>query len=336
MPQETNITRIQESILRNPSPIYLFMGEESYYIDLLGGYAEEHLLSEEEKTFNQTILYGSSTTVQEITDTALRFPMGADRQVVVVREAQALDSQMDKLASYAASPSSTTVLVLCYKGKKMDARKAVYKSIMKNGTVYESKKVYENALPEFIKENLSQYGIALTQKSVMMIMESLGTDLSRIAQEMKKLSIVLPAGSTLTPELTERYIGISREFNNFEMQRAIATRDAAKAMRIADYFSTSKDGSPIATVSILFSFFTKMILYHNSTDKTPAALARVMGVPPFTVKDYVAAAQYYNLRQSVRAVEVLRRIDMMAKGVDASQVSVYDIYKELIFSMMNI
>ncbi len=336
MPQETQISVIKKGLKENPSPIYLFMGEEPYYIDLLSSYAEENLLTEEERAFNQVVMYGSTSTIADIVDTAQRFPMGASHQVVIVREAQSLDTQIDKLAGYVSSPSPTTVLVLCYKGKKMDARKSVYKSILKNGVVYESKKVYENTLPLFIKENLEQYGIGLTQKAVMMIMESLGTDLSRIAQEMKKVSLVLPAGSTLTPDMVEKYIGISREFNNFEFQRAISTRDAVKAMRIAEYFSTSKDASPIATVAILYGFFTKMILYHNSTDRSPAGLARELGVPPFVVKDYQMAAQYYNLKQSVRAIDVLRRIDLMSKGVGATGVSVYDIYKELIFSMINL
>ena len=336
MPQFTQIVEVEKSIKNAPMPIYLFMGEEPYYIDLLAGYAEENLLTEEERAFNQVVLYGSTTSITDVVDTAQRFPMGADRQVVIVREAQALDTQIDKLAGYVSSPSPMTVLVLCYKGKKMDARKSVYKSILKNGVVYESKKVYENTLPLFIKENLEQYGIGLTQKAVMMIMESLGTDLSRIAQEMKKVSLVMPAGSTLTPELVEKYIGISRDFNNFEFQRAISTRDAVKAMRIAQYFSTSKDASPIATVAILYGFFTKMILYHNSVDRSPAGLARELGVPPFVLKDYQMAGQFYNLKQCVRAIDVLRRVDLMSKGVGATQVPVYDIYKELIYSMMNL
>ncbi|MDD4820201.1 MAG: DNA polymerase III subunit delta [Flavobacteriales bacterium] len=335
MNQDIKIAQLEKDALAHPAPLYLLMGEEPYYIDVVSSFLEEKILSEEEKAFNQTILYGASTSVQEIADTATRFPMGTDRQLIIVREAQDLDSSIDKLQSYASSPASFTTLVLCYKGKNMDKRKSVYKSFAKNGVIFESPRVYESDIPVFIKDTLEKKGIALTQKAMTMMVESLGTDLSRIASEIEKLTLVLPSGSTLSPEAVEKYIGISRDFNNFEMQKAVATRDAAKAIRIAEYFSTSKDGSPIATVAILFGFFSKMILYHNSPDKSPAGVAKALGVNPFFAKDYQTAAQFYNLKQSVRAIDILRTIDLKAKGVDAGNISVYDIYKEMIFSIMN-
>lgn len=336
MNQDKQIELIIKKSESEPAPVYLLMGEEPFFIDQLSSYFENNLLPEDARSFNQTILYGPSTSAGEITDTATRFPMGADRQLIVVREAQALDASIDKLAPYVSAPSQFTTLVLCYKGKNMDKRKAAYKAIAKNGVVFESPRVYESEIPVFIKEQLGKYGLTLTQKAMALLVEYLGADLSRIAHEAKKLSLVIGTGGELRPETVEKYVGISREFNNFEFQKAVAMRDCAKAMKIAEYFATNKDSHPIMTVSTLFAFFSKLIIYHNLPDKSPAAAAKALGVNPFFLKDYQQAAQCYNLRQSVRAVEALRETDLRAKGVDAGNISVQDIYKELIFKLMNL
>lgn len=340
MKQDLQIEQIKRNIPAAPAPVYLLMGEEPFFIDLLSDFLENNLLPEEDRAFNQTVLYGSSTNagdiVSDILDTAARFPMGAERQAVIVREAQALDARIDKLAAYAASPSPTTVLVLCYKGKNMDRRKALYKEIAKKGVVFESPRVYESDIPVFIKEQLAKRGMGLTGKAMLMLVESLGADLTRIASEIEKLSIVLPAGSELQPQDVEKYIGISRNFNNFEFQKALAGRDAAKALQIAEYFATSKDSSPIASIAVLFGFFSKLVLYHNLADRSPGAVAAALGVNPYFAKDYAQAALQYNLRQSVRAIDVLREIDLKAKGVDAADMSIADTYKELIFKLTNL
>lgn len=336
MKQDDQIAKIKQSIPSAAAPLYLLMGEEPFFIDSLTEFLEDHLLPEEDRAFNQTVLYGPSTSVAEIRDTAARFPMGAERQTVIVREAQALDAKIDQLLPYVASPAASTVLVLCYKGKNMDRRKAVYKEIAKKGVVFESPRVYESEIPTFIKEQLARYGISLTGKAMLMLAESLGTDLSRIASEARKLSIVLPAGTELRPETVEKYIGISRNFNNFEFQKAIANRDAAKALQIAEYFATSKDSNPLSSIAVLFGFFSKLIVYHNLADRSTGAVAAALGVNPYFVRDYTQAALQYNLRQSVRAVEVLREADLKAKGVDAGDISPEDIYKELIFKLLSL
>ena len=336
MKQDLQIAQIKKNIPSDPAPVYLLAGEEPFFIDSLAQFLEDNLLPEEDRAFNQTVLYGPSTSVGEVVDTASRFPMGADRQAVIVREAQALDAKIDQLLAYVGSPAPTTVLVLCYKGKNMDRRKAVYKEIAKKGVVFESPRVYESEIPTFIKEQLALYGISLTGKAMLMLVESLGTDLSRIASEIRKLSIVLPPGTELRPEDVEKYIGISRNFNNFEFQKAIACRDAAKALQIAEYFATSKDSNPLASVTVLFGFFSKLVLYHNLPDRSPAAAASALGVNPFFVRDYAQASLQYNLRQSVRAIDVLRQTDLKAKGVDAGDISPVDIYKELIFKLINL
>ena len=236
------------------------------------------------------------------------------------REAQALDASIDKLAPYVSAPSQFTTLVLCYKGKNMDKRKAAYKAIAKNGVVFESPRVYESEIPVFIKEQLGKYGLTLTQKAMALLVEYLGADLSRIAHEAKKLSLVIGTGGELRPETVEKYVGISREFNNFEFQKAVAMRDCAKAMKIAEYFATNKDSHPIMTVSTLFAFFSKLIIYHNLPDKSPAAAAKALGVNPFFLKDYQQAAQCYNLRQSVRAERVgHRNADPLAADIQRHQ-----------------
>ena len=336
MKQDQQIEQIKKNIPSAPAAVYLLMGEEPFFIDRLADYLQDHLLPEEDRAFNQTVLYGPSTTVGEIMDTAARFPMGAERQTVIVREAQALDAKIDKLASYLASPSPTTVLVLCYKGKNMDRRKAVYRQIAQKGVVFESPRVYESDIPIFIKERLAQRGLGLTGKAMLMLVESLGADLTRIASEIEKLSIVLPAGSQLQPEDVEKYIGISRNFNNFEFQKALCCRDAAKALQIAEYFAASKDSNPIASITVLFGFFSKLVRYHNLADRSPAAAAGELGVNPYFVKDYAQASLHYNLRQSVRAIDVLREADLKAKGVDSAEMTAADLYKELIFKLTNL
>lgn len=336
MKQDLQIAQIKKDIPVSPAPVYLLMGEEPFFIETLTSFLEDNLLPEEDRAFNQTVLYGASTHIGEIMDIAARFPMGADRQAVIVREAQALDSKIDKLLPYISSPSPTTVLVLSYKGKNMDKRKALYKEIQKKGVVFESPRVYESDIPAFIKEQLALYGLTLTGKAMLMLVESLGADLGRIASEIQKLSIVIPRGTELHPEDVEKYIGISRNFNNFEFQKAIACRDAARAVRIAEYFSSSKDSNPLASVAVLFGFFSKLVLYHNLADKSPNAAAGALGVNPFFVKDYVQASLQYNLKQSVKAIEVLRETDLKSKGVDAGDITPADIYKELVFKLMNL
>ena len=336
MKQDQQAEQIKKNIPASPAPVYLLMGEEPYFVESLTSYLENHLLPEEDRAFNQTVLYGPSTSPGEIIDTASSFPMGAERQAVIVREAQALDQKMDQLLSYVSSPSPTTVLVLSYKGKNMDKRKALYKEIGKKGVVFESPRVYESDIPAFIKERLAAYGLTLTGKAMMMLVESLGADLGRIASEIQKLSLVIPRGAELQPADVEKYIGISRNFNNFEFQRAIATRDAAKAVQIAAYFAQSKDSNPLSSVAVLFGFFSKLVVYHNLADKTQAAVASALGVNPFFVRDYTQAALHYNLKQSVRAIDILRETDLRAKGVDAGDASPADIYKEMIFKLMNL
>ena len=212
---------------KNLKPIYLLMGEEAYYIDKISDYIEENVLAEEEKGFNQMVLYGRDVTIEDIVGNAKRFPMMAERQVVIVKEAQDLARTIDKLASYADNPQPSTVLVICYKYKSVDKRKAVYKTIKKKGVVFESKKLYDNQVPDWIRRVLSAKGYSIAPKASQMLVEFLGTDLSKINNELEKLQIVLPKETQITPEHIEENIGISKDYNNFELRKAIGARNDA-------------------------------------------------------------------------------------------------------------
>ena len=238
------VTRIVKDIKKgNLRPIYFLMGEEPYYIDQLADYIADNVLTEEEKGFNQMVLYGRDVSLDDVLSQAKRFPMMAERQVVIVKEAQDMsreillqpDKSKNKLEAYAENPQPTTVLVFCYKYKKLDKRKRVYKEIAKSGLIFESKKLYENQVGDWIRRVMSGKGYTVEPKAAHMLVEFLGTDLSKINNELEKLRLILPEGSTITPLAVEENIGISKDFNNFELQRAIGEKDVVKAHRIINY-----------------------------------------------------------------------------------------------------
>src|SRR6476620_8934787 len=242
----------------NIKPIYFLMGEEPYYIDKLSDYIEQNVLTEEEKGFNQTVLYGRDVSMEDIISTAKRYPMMAERQVVIVKEAQELARTIDKLESYAENPMPSTVLVFCYKYKTLDKRKKVTKLLAKSGVVYESKKLYENQVGDWIKKVLAGKKYGIEPKASAMLVEFLGTDLSKINNELEKLQIILPKGSTITPKHIEENIGFSKDFNVFELQNALGSKNQLKAYKIAQYFADNpKDNPMVVTTSLVFSFFTK-------------------------------------------------------------------------------
>ncbi|NND88579.1 MAG: DNA polymerase III subunit delta, partial [Flavobacteriaceae bacterium] len=256
----------------NLKPIYFLMGEEPYYIDLIANYIEKKVLSEEEKGFNQMILYGRDVTIDDIVGNAKRYPMMADKQVVIVKEAQDLSRTIDNLLPYVVDPQPSTVLVICYKYKKLDARKKITKEIKKRGELFESKKLYDDKVPNWIRQILAAKGYTISPKSSQMLTEFLGNDLSKISNELDKLLMLIPAGSQITPELIEENIGISKDFNNFELQKAIGDRNVEKAFRIIQYFGQNQKNHPvIVTCAILYGFFTKVMKYHALTNKKDAA-----------------------------------------------------------------
>lgn len=320
----------------NIKPIYFLMGEEPYYIDKLSDYIEDKVLLEEEKGFNQTVLYGRDVSIEDIVSTAKRYPMMAERQVVIVKEAQDLSRTIDKIESYVENPMPTTVLVFCYKYKTLDKRKKVTKLLAKNGVVYESKKLYENQVGDWIKRVLSGKKYNIEPKANAMLVEFLGTDLSKINNELEKLQIILPKGSTITPHHIEENIGFSKDFNVFELRKAIGDRNQLRAYTIADNFAQNPKDNPIVmTTSLIFSFFVQLLKYHGLKDKNPSNVAKVLGVNPFFLKDYDIALKNYPMRKVSQIVTSLREVDVKSKGVGANALPQSDLLREMLFKIFN-
>lgn len=314
-------------------PIYFLMGEEPYYIDKVSEYIEDHLLSEDEKGFNQTVLYGRDVSIDDIVSTSKRYPMMAERQVVIVKEAQELSRTIEKLESYADNPTPTTVLVMCYKYKTLDKRKKVTKSLEKNGLVFESKKLYENQVGQWISRILQGKGYAIDHKASAMMVDFLGTDLSRISKELEKLRIILPKGSTIMPAHIEENIGFSKEYNVFELRKAIAERNQYKAYKIAQHFAQNQKENPlVVTTGMVFSFFSNLLQYHGLKDKKSAA--SVMRVSPYQLKDYETAFRNYPMRKVSSIVGALRNIDVKSKGVGANLLP-DDLLKEMLIHIFS-
>ena len=332
-----DVKRIVADIKKgNISPIYFLMGEEPYYIDAISDYIENNILSEEEKGFNQMTLYGRDVSVDEIVSNAKRYPMMAERQVVIVKEAQDLSRTIDKLEAYAKNPQPTTVLVINYKYKKLDKRKAVYKAIKKSGVVFESKKLYDNQIPEWIRRVLSGQNYTITPKASQMLVEFLGTDLSKITNELNKLKIVLPEGTQITPEHIEKNIGISKDYNNFELRKAIGYRDTVKAFKIINYFGENpKDNPMVVTVSLLFNFFSQLLHLHGLHDKNPRSVASALKVNPYFVQEYIDAARNFPMKKVSGVIATLREFDVRSKGVNSNAVPQGDLLRELLVKVLN-
>lgn len=319
----------------NLKPIYFLMGEEPYYIDKISDFIENSVLDESEKGFNQIVMYGRDVSVDEIVSSAKRFPMMAEHQVIIVKEAQDLSRSIDKLESYAENPQPSTVLVFNYKYKKLDKRKKVYKAIVKNGLIYESKKLYDNQVGDWIVKVLRGKKFSIEPKASLMLVEFLGTDLSKISNELDKLTSVLSEGTIISPNHIEENIGISKDFNNFELRKAVGNKDVVKSNRIINYFSQNPKNNPLVmTISLLNSFFTQLLMYHGLKDKSKASVARALGINPYFVDDYVSAARNYPMRKVSQIIGILRDADVKSKGVGANQ-SQADILKELIFRILH-
>lgn len=316
------------------APVYFLMGEEPYYIDGIASYIEKNLLTEEEKGFNQMVLYGRDVSIDDIVSNAKRYPMMAERQVVIVKEAQDLSRTIENLVAYVENPQPTTVLVICYKYKKLDARKKLSKAVRQHGILFESKKLYENQIPDWIRRVLAGRGYTITPKAAQMLVEFLGNDLSKVNNELEKLQLILNDGEQITPQVVEENIGISKDYNNFELQNAIGARDITKAYGIVQYFAQNPKNHPLVmTVALLYSFFSKLLKYHALSDKSNAP--KVLGISPYFVKDYQTAARNYPMKKVSAIVSAIREVDMKSKGVGSSNVSQGDLLKELLIQIFN-
>ena len=317
-------------------PIYFLMGDEPYYIDKISDFIEEQVLNESEKGFNQQVIYALDTSIDEIISLAKRYPMMADYQVIIVKEAQNLSRTIEKLEPYAKNPQPTTVLVFNYKYKKLDKRKKIYKAIVKNGVIYESKKFYENQVSDWIRRVLAGKNYRIEPKAALMLVEFLGTDLSKISNELNKLISILPENSNISPLHIEENIGISKDFNNFELQKAIGERDILKANRIINYFAHNQRNHPLfMTISLLNSFFTKLLKYHGLRDKSKKSVEKALGINFYFINDYVTATRKYPMRKVAQNIAYLREADVKSKGVGFGGGKEADILKELLFKILH-
>jgi DNA polymerase-3 subunit delta len=334
---------IKDLKTRKYKPLYLLHGEEPYYIDLVSSYVEQKLLSDAEKGFNQTVLYGKDTDIMTVLNAAKRYPMMADYQVVLVKEAQEMKwgkddddkKAINPLLSYLENPLPSTVLVFCYKYGKFDKRKKTYKAIEKNGLVFESGTLYENKIPGWVESYITEKGYRINQQASLMLAEYLGNDLSKIANELEKLMLNVSAGQEITLENIQNNIGISKEYNVFELQTALAKKDAFKVNQIINYFEANPKANPIVLVlGNLNNFFSKILAYHYITDRSQQNLARELGVNPYFVKDYEQAARSYNLGKTVSIISFLREYDLKSKGVE-SNAEDGGLMKELMFKILH-
>jgi DNA polymerase-3 subunit delta len=328
---------------RKYKPVYLLHGEEPYYIDLVGSYVEHKLLSEAEKGFNQTVLYGKDTDVMTVLNAAKRYPMMADYQVVLVKEAQEMKwgkddddkKSINPLLSYLENPLPSTILVFCYKYGKFDKRKKTYKAIEKHGLVYESAPLYDSKIPGWIESFISDKGYKVSQQATLMLSEYLGNDLSKIANELEKLMLNVAPGQEITLDLIHNNIGISKEYNVFELQTALGKKDVVKVNRIINYFEANPKSNPIVLMlGNLNNYFSKVLAYHYVKDKSQQNLARELGVNPYFVKDYEMAGRNYNYGKTMDIIAYLREYDLKSKGVE-STADDGALMKELMFKILH-
>ncbi len=326
------VNDIRKGILR---PIYFLYGEEPYYIDKISDYIASKVLTEEEKGFNQMVLYGKDVSIEDIVGNAKRYPMMAEKQVVIVKEAQHLSRTIENLASYVKNPQMTTVLVICYKYKKLDKRKPLYKAVKKDGVVFESQVLKDYKIPAWIQKTGKNVGFSIPQKSAMLLAEHLGTDLGRIVNELNKLTLMLPQGIEITPSHIEEHIGISKDYNNFELKKAIGERNVLKATKIVTYFAQNpKDHPFVLTVTLLNMFFTQLLQYHGLKDHSPKSVATTLRINPYFVDEIQTAARNFPMKKVSQIISHLREMDLKGKGVGATNINQADLLKELLVKIL--
>lgn len=318
-------------------PIYYLMGEESYYIDRIADYMAETILTEEEKEFNQIILYASDTDLSTIINAAKRYPMMAEHQLIIVKEAQNLKN-LEELSYYLQKPQPSTILVFCHKNGTLDRRKKVTLEIEKNGVLYESKRIKETQLPAFIVNYLKKKGVEIEPKACELIADSIGSDLNRISSELDKLFLSLsPQQKRVTSELVEKHIGISKDFNNFELRNALIEKDIFKANQIIKYFEENPKNNPIQmSLSLIFNFFSNLMLAYYAPEKSEQGIAAQLGLrSPWQSKEYLTAMRKYSAMKVMYIISDIRECDARSKGVNNPSTENGELLRELIFKILH-
>ena len=335
---------IKDLKARKFKPLYLLQGEEPYYIDQVVDYMENNILNDAERGFNQTVLYGKDTDMATILNAAKRYPMMAEHQVIIVKEAQDLkwaketegtSKEAEFALNYFEKPLPSTILVLAYKYANFDKRKKIYKSIAKNGIVFQSDVVRDYKLMPWIEEHIKDKGYKIAPQAAALMAEYLGTDLSKIANEVEKLCLNISKDTTITTEHIQKNIGISKEYNVFELQKALATRNVLKCNQIVNYFAANPKANPmIMVMANLNSYFTKILRYHYLPNKNDAA--KELGVSPYFIKDYEMAARTFNDAKTFEIISLLRMYDLKSKGLESTgNTTEGELLKELVFKLLH-
>jgi DNA polymerase-3 subunit delta len=334
----TVLEELQKGVYR---PLYFLQGEEPFFIDQIVNFIEENALEPSERSFNQLIMYGKDSTMGTVMNQARRFPMMAQRQIVVVREAQELadinrqDGQ-ELLIKYAQNPVPSTILVFAHKYKKLDGRKELPKILDKKATLVNSEKIPDYKLNEWISAFIKEQKFSAGASAIQLLADHIGNDLSRIANEIEKLKISLPSGAEISKETIHEKIGISKEFNAFEFQNALASRNLMKSIQIAQYFvANPKASNIIPNLALLFNFFVRVLQIHANPNAGDEQLAKLLGLrSSFMLKDYKIAKSRFNTRQTLHIIHQLRLADGFAKGIDSGDRDMDAIYKDLILQIV--
>ena len=317
-------------------PVYYLMGTEDYYIDAISSYIEQHVLTDVEKEFNQTVIYGADTDIANVINTAQRYPMMAEHQVVIVKEAQNIKN-IEDLLYYVQKPLESTILVLCHKQGTLDRRKKLAGEIEKIGVLYESKKLKDAQLPAFIENYVSKTGLKIDNQAVELMVEYVGGDLNRLTGELDKLAFSCKNSLIITADLVEKNIGISKEFNVFELKNAILDRNILKANRIINYFENNPKNNPIQmTVAYLFSFFSMLMQAYYAPERTDQGVASFLGLKsPWAAKDYMRGMKVFSGVKTMQIIGELRETDAKSKGIGNTSLSDGDLMKELLFKILH-
>jgi len=332
----TYLQIIKEIKAKKYAPIYLLHGTESYYIDKISKYIEENVLTEGEKSFNQMIMYGKDTDHKTLIDTCSRYPMMASHQVVILKEAQEMKT-LKELLPYIERPVPTTILVICFKHKKFDGRTKFGKLVKKKALIFESKKLYDNQIPDWIQSYLKDKKLSISPSAAALVAEYLGENLSKVSNELDKLAINLAAGTEVNEKHIQEQIGISKEYNVFELQKALGTKNVVKSNRIINYFISNPKKNPlVVVVGTLFNFFSKVYLTHFLKNSSEREMMEKLGVRhAFFLKDYKLAARNYPYQQSQNVISILREYDLKSKGVDRVNATDGDLMKEMVFKILH-
>lgn len=339
---DANVKKILTDLKsRKYEPVYFLQGEESFFIDVISDYVEKNVLSDAEKGFNQVIVYGKDCAMATILTHARRFPMMAERQVVIVKEAQDIqdlgkETGAKLLLDYITRPVPSTVLVFCHKNKSLDKRKELGKKIGQYVTTITTKKLYDNQLPEFVLEYAREKKLSIEDRAVSALCEYVGNDLHRLANEVDKLMITLGKGEGVTLEMVMNQVGVSKEYNIFELQKAIINRDALLANKIVNYFERNTRKNPmIPVVAYLFSFFSKLLIATQTQDKSDKGLVNALKISPYSVRDYSLALRQYPAQKVIGNISFIKEADLKLKGVNAGSDTEGQIFRELVYKLMN-